>query len=411
MRLRYVFLGLFLGGCATAPTPTPAPSPSPTSQAPTPTPQKKVSILKLSPEKAPDFVDDADTASLRTAALQSLTYYRSLPTDAVYTLASDTYTAADFAESTALFIDLMDQAASCKAWKDSILKNFQVYQSVGTDPQQTVTFSSYYEPMISARIKRTDKYHYPIYGRPSDLIDVDLGLFDPAYQGARMSGRRDGHKLVPYYTRAEIDSHHRIKQKARIVAWAKSPSDIFFLQIEGSGWLNLGGKKKLRIRYDGDNGRRYRSAGQYLIASGKVSSLSHDGFEEYLTSHPKERQSILNVNERYVFFRVDHSSTSAFAYGNLEVPLTAGRSIATDPKLFPKGALAWIATDHPVLDEDGVQTSTAPLTSFMLNQDEGGAIQGPGRVDFFAGEGPEALRFATHFWQKGQLYFLVKKKS
>ena len=120
-------------------------------------------------------------------------------------------------------------------------------------------------------------------------------------------------------------------------------------------------------------------------------------FLRYLAGHPKERQALLNVNERYVFFRIDTSTAGAYAYGNIDVPLTPGRSIATDPKLFPKGALAWI--------------DTGTIKRFMVNQDEGGAIQGPGRVDIFAGHGPKAARFATHLWNKGRLYFLVKKKS
>jgi membrane-bound lytic murein transglycosylase A len=146
--------------------------------------------------------------------------------------------------------------------------------------------------------------------------------------------------------------------------------------------------------------------GQYLIKSGRVKAagFGHDQFHRYMNSHPAERQSILNVNERYIFFHIDPSTTSAYAYGNIQVPLTPGRSIATDPKLFPKGALAWIEIKGAPGYKDGT------LKRFMLNQDEGGAIQGPGRVDFFAGHGPEAEQFATHLWQTGRLYFLVKKK-
>ncbi len=401
---KLLLASLFLAGCAVVPKPP---------KVQLPAPQTALTLIKLPPEKTPLFDDDADTASLRTAAMNSLAYYRSRPAAEAYTLATDTYTAADLADSMAFFIDGLDQAKSREDWQAAVRKNFQVYQSVGTDDHQTVTFSSYYEPAIPARLKRTATYRYPLYGRPPDLIDVDLGQFDPIYQGARVSGRKHSHSLVPYYTRMEIDSKRVLRQKAPVVAWARSPTDIFFLQIEGSGWLDLGGRKKVRIRYDGDNGRRYRSAGQYLLASGRLPTkgLSHDGFEQYLNQHPKERQSILNVNDRYVFFRVDHSSAGAYAYGNIQVPLTAWRSIATDPKLFPKGLLAWIVTEQPVFHADSVQVSTASLTRFMLNQDEGGAIQGPGRVDFFAGDGRTAQQFATHFWQKGTLYFLVKKRG
>jgi membrane-bound lytic murein transglycosylase A len=397
----FAVLTALLSGCAITPRPPAVPLPAP---------QGALTLIKLPPSHAIAFEDDLDTASLRTAALQSVAYYRSRLASEQYTLATDTYTAADLADSMAYFVDVLDQSPTPQSWREAVRRDFQVYQSVGTDPQRTVTFSSYYEPSIPARHVRGEIFKYPIYARPPDLIDVDLGQFDSIYQGARIAGRRQGKNLVPYYTRADIDSRKVLKSHTPVLAWAKNPSDIYFLQIEGSGWLDLGGKKKVRIRYDGTNGRRYRSAGVYLSNQLSKKGLSHDEFEEYLRKHPKERQAILNYNERYVFFRIDHSSSSPFAFGNLEVPLTPWRSVATDPKLFPKGLLAWIETDQPVLDANERASGTRSVKRFVLNQDEGGAIQGPGRVDYFAGDGKDALRFATHFWQKGTLYFLVKKK-
>jgi membrane-bound lytic murein transglycosylase A len=401
----WIALGLFLGGCATVP--------SPQVTAPAAPPPTTFKLVKLTSAQMPSFEDDFDTSTLRTAALQSLAYYRGRPKEETYTLAADTYTAVEFADSLAFFIDLMEKAPSKEAWKESIRNSFDVYQSVGTDPVRTVTFSSYYEPVIPARLQRSKTFRYPLYGRPSDLMEVDVGEFDPAYRGLRLFGRKKGSSLVPYHTRAEIDSEHRLKGKAKPIAWAKSPTDIFFMQIEGSGWLDVGKGKKLRIRYNGTNGRRYRSVGLYLLSSGRYpgKTIDHWQFEAFLNNNPKERQTFLNVNPRYVFFQLDHSTMSVYAFGNINVPLTAWRSIATDPKLFPKGLLSWISTDQPDFDAQGKKTGTKPLTRFMLNQDEGGAIQGPGRVDFFAGDGPDAERFATNFWQKGTLYFLVKKKG
>ena len=138
---------------------------------------------------------------------------------------------------------------------------FAVYQSVGIDPARTVTFSSYYEPTISVRLQKDKIYQYPLYARPPDLIDVDLSLFDAAYQGARITGRREGKTLVPYPTRAEIDGHKILAEQGIEIAWAKDPIDVLDLQIEGSGWLDFGKGKVHRVRYDGDNGRRYRSVG------------------------------------------------------------------------------------------------------------------------------------------------------
>lgn len=360
-------------------------------------------VLRLPLENAPLFDDDADTGSLRTAILASLDFYRKLPADKLFALGSDTYTARDLGDSLTLFLTLLEQAKSPSDWQSAVRNEFVAYQSTGTDVRQTVTFSAYYEPAIAARLRKTETYRYPIYGRPPDLIDVDLGSFDPSLQGRRITGRPMGKNLVPYYTRGDIDSRKVLGKNRRAIAWAKDPLDIFFLQVEGTGWLDLGHGKKARIRYDGDNGRPYTSIGRYLIDSGRVSGgLTHGEFRRYMRQHPEERQALLNVDERYVFFRIDTSTASDLAYGNIEEPLTPGRSIATDPRLFPKGILAWITVDAD---------SKHRVQRFVLNQDEGGAIKGPGRVDFFAGHGPAAERFAANFWRTGQLYFLVKKKT
>jgi membrane-bound lytic murein transglycosylase A len=353
-------------------------------------------LVRLDPPDIPKFTDDMDAASLQAAALQSLAYFKTLPAGELFVIGKDTCTATDLAESMAAMAGLLENPS--RDWPARLGRSFVVYQSVGIDPERTVVFSSYYEPTISARLTKDSTYRYPLYARPPDLIDVDLGLFDPAYQGARLAGRREGKNLVPYPTRSDIDSGNELKGQRLELAWAKDPADVLDLQIEGSGWLDFGNGDVRRIRYDGTNGRKYRSVGQYLIASGKIPArtFSRAAFLRYLASHPKERQSFLNVNERYVFFRIDTSMASAYAYGNIEAPLTPGRSIATDPKLFPRGALAWI--------------DVGMMKRFMVNQDEGGAIQGPGRVDIFAGHGTEAARFASHLWDKGSLYFLVLKK-
>jgi len=390
-----VFAGLaaFIGGCVTA-LPKPAP---PAASAPPVSVTRYSALVRLEPPDLPKFADDLDAVSLHAAALQSLVYYKSLPADQLFVLGKDTCTAADLADSMAILARLLENPSP--DWPARLSESFVVYQSVGVDAEKTVVFSSYYEPTISARHVKDSLYRSPLYARPPDLVDVDLGLFDPTYQGARISGRREGNALVPYATRADIDSAKKLSDQGLEIAWAKDPLDVLDLQIEGSGWLDFGKGDVRRIRYDGNNGRHYRSVGQYLISSGRIpaKTFNRQVFLRYLAKHPKERQALLNVNERYVFFRIDASTASLFAYGNIEVPLTPGRSIATDPKLFPKGALAWI--------------DTGTMKRFMVNQDEGGAIQGPGRVDLFAGHGAKAARFATHLWNKGRLYFLVKKKS
>jgi membrane-bound lytic murein transglycosylase A len=388
-------------------------------------------LVRLEPQETPAFEDDLDTVSLHAAAFQSMSYYQSLPQENLYVLGSDTYTARDLFESMAALVTLLEDQPNRRDWLPMINKSFAVYQSVGVDSDKTVVFSSYYEPTIPARLAPDPIYKFPLYARPADLVDVNLSLFDPAYQGARVTGRLDGRGLVPYPTRADIDSRKILKDQGLEIAWAKDPLDILDLQIEGSGWLDFGKGNLKRVRYDGDNGRRYKSVGQYLIATGRIPAqkFSRQAYLRYLKRHPEERQELLNVNERYIFFRIDAGTTSLYAYGNIDVPLTPWRSIATDPKLFPKGALAWISVGEtasltPTLSLQGRGQGrpkgeprvrdgrrSAIVQRFMVNQDEGWAIQGPGRVDIFVGHGKKSKAFATHMWNKGHLYFLVKKKD
>jgi membrane-bound lytic murein transglycosylase A len=370
-------------------------------------------LVRLVSSQYPSFDDEADLASLRTAAIQSAKYYRGVPAANTYRLGVDTFTAVEMADSLQAFADLVAASSTTVDLQAGVRERFDVYQSVGTDADRSVLFTAYFEPAIPARLKKNDQYRFPLYGRPDDLIDVDLGRFNQTLQGTRISGRRQGKDLVPYYTRAEIDSKGMLKERSAPLAYAKNPLDVFSLQTEGSGWLELGGGERVRIRYAGNNGHKYRSVGQYLISSGRIpkENFNYNVFQKYMDSRPVERQEFLNVNERYVFFRLDRSSMSIYAYGNIDVPLTAGRSIATDPKLFPKGGLAWIEINGaPKLNGEG-PAPTNVVRRFMMNQDEGGAIQGPGRVDFFAGSGESAERFAKTVLHRGKLFFLMKKRD
>jgi membrane-bound lytic murein transglycosylase A len=332
----------------------------------------------------PDFVDDGDRAGLINAAKQSAAYYRALPSGRKITVGGDTSSAREMAESLDYFGNLM--ASGRENIKEILSRDFRVYSSVGSDGQGAVVFSSYYEHSLQASLHRTSRYQYPLYGRPADLAEIT----------------ENGERKRPYYTREEIDSGNVLGGKGLEIAWADNPVDIFFLQVQGSGWLLLPNGEKLRVRYAGNNGHPFKSVGGYMIGKGLIpkEKFSRKAMVDYLANHPNDRQKILNANPRYVFFKIDKGPTSPWAYGSLNVPLTPGRSVAMDPALFPPGALAWMESQ-----------GKSKVRRFILNQDEGGAIKGPARVDYFAGSGEEAEKFAVGFWEKGRLYFIVKKKN
>jgi membrane-bound lytic murein transglycosylase A len=261
-----------------------------------------------------------------------------------------------------------------------------------------VVFSAYYGHTLAASLKPSPRFRWPLYRRPPDLAERDV----PGTTQKDVGRREDG-SWKPYFTRREIDVEGILSGEDLELAWADDPLDVFFLQVQGSGWLRLPpeeGGGRLRVRYAGNNGHPYRSVGGYMIETGLVTkaTFSRETMRAYFDSHPGERLGLLAQNPRYVFFEIDRSSSAEEIRGSLKVPLTAGRSVATDPDVFPPGALAWI--DVP---------GDPPVRRFVLNQDQGGAIKGAGRVDYFAGDDEAAEAFAVKFWRTGGLYFLLLK--
>jgi membrane-bound lytic murein transglycosylase A len=369
------------------------------------------SLVPVSAEEAPKLLDDSNLQDLKKAIEHSLEYYSGLPSSSSFLFGKDIYFAEDLAGSLAELSDFLKRDSSAAGLDRFIRSRFRIYRSRGAAVSGKVTFSAYHEHSMKAALKPTEEYRYPIYARPPDLVDVVMENFDPQRKGERIVGRAEGKALVPYYTREEIDSKKVLQGKGLEIAWAKDPLDILFLQIQGSGWIQAPeSSETFHIRYAGDNGRPFRSVGSVLIETGAIpkEQFNRAALVQYMKSQTEEkRQSILNQNPRYIFFEIVSSTNST--RGSLLVSLTAGRSIASDPKFYPQGALAWISTEKPAFDAEGKFAGTKPLSRFVLNQDEGGAIKGCGRIDFFAGGGVQAERMAQKLWYPGELYFFVKK--
>jgi membrane-bound lytic murein transglycosylase A len=261
---------------------------------------------------------------------------------------------------------------------------------------------------LKASTVETAEYCYPIYRVPKDLLFINLEKFKDRYKGERLVARIEKNEVVPYYNREEIDGEGALKGRGLEIAWFSDPVDIFFLHIQGSGKICPVGGSCFQVSYALSNGRPYRSIGKYLMDRGRVlpGNVSAQAIKQYLRDNPEEMREVLFYNESYVFFR----TVKEGPVGSLDVPVTAGRSIATDQTIFPKGALAFIRTRKPVLDSEGRILSWLSFSRFVLNQDTGGAITGPGRVDLFCGSGDEAGAVAGYMKEEGELYFLVKKK-
>jgi membrane-bound lytic murein transglycosylase A len=329
------------------------------------------------------FEDDGDAASLQAAIQQSLAWLAGQPPDRPLAFGHRVLTVAAQQQALRRMLELLADDPPADVLEARVSAEFDLLRSIGGD-DGSMLVTGYHEPIIEASDVRTAEYGVPIHGIPRDLA----------------AGRRR-----PYWSRADID-RGRLGKSARPIAWARDPLDVFFLEVEGSGTLRLPGNREVRVGYAASNGRPYRSPGWLLIQEGKIpaEAMTMRKLREWLADNPAERTRVLRYNESYVFFGVRPGPP----VGSLGVPLTPGRSIATDPRVFPRGALAFVRTTRPVSRPDGL-VEWKPVSRFVLNQDSGGAIRGPGRVDIFWGRGPEADLAASDMKETGDLYFLVPK--
>ena len=355
------------------------------------------------------FRDDMDRESLRQAIGRSLEYLAKLPPDHPVGERPRKVTALEVRESLRSFLGLLDLWGQPEKLAEEVRSRFELHPMAGEAGAHGILVTGYYQPVIEGSLTETAEYRFPIYGRPKDLIIAEMVTLVPQFRAEKTVERMDGDRLTAYFSRHEIDGLGRLRGKGYEIAWAKDPVDLFFLHIQGSGLVRLADGRRLELGHAASNGRPYKSIGRLLVDSGKLSEeeVSMQRLRRYLAEHPEERDALLAQNERYVFFRLVKDGP----LGSLEVPLTAGRSIATDARLFPKGALALITSRKPLVDSKGNLAGWQPFSRFVLNQDTGGAIRGPRRVDLYFGAGREAGQAAGFMKSSGTVHFLVPKQG
>ncbi len=359
----------------------------------------------LRPVRDPDrglLLDDGDVGSLREAVTQSLAWIDRQPPGRRFVFGSVTVTAAQQARGLRRLLELLGDEPAPDVLLGRILAEFDVLKSVG-GPGGEMLVTGYYEPVIDAAETESSEYPVPILGVPDDLVEF-ASTPSTAPGNGRVIGRLERRQIVPYWSRAEIIAG-RLARRGRVLAWARDPVDVFFMEIEGSGTLRLPDGRELRLTHATTNGHPYRSIGRLLIDEGKIEreAMSMPAIRAWLAANSADRARVLHYNESYAFFRYREGPP----VGSLGVPLTSRRSIATDARFFPPGALAFVRTERPTAEVCGVEWT--PVSRFVLNQDTGGAIRGPGRVDVFWGGGAEAELAAGLMKQSGELYFLVPK--
>ncbi len=418
------FLALFfLSGCAgpvrkpiqppaTPPpisSPTPLITPPPETLPPPVIPKPAAPLARLSADQLPFFTDDMDPASLETAIEKSLQYYIRAVGSGPYRMDETVVTVRELRESLLALREILRRDEPVETRQERIRETFDVYRSTGLDGKNTVLFTGYFEPILEGSLKKTAKYKYPVYKAPADAVVVNLGKFREKQQGDQLVGRVKNGELIPYYSRSEIEGLAALAGRSLEIAWVDDRINLFFLHTQGSGKIKLPNGKLLQIGYALKNGRPFQHLGRFLMDTGKIGAqdISYQAIKRYLREHPADLSELLGYNESFIFFR----EVKEGPVGSLGEVLTAGRSIATDAALFPKGALAFIRTQKPILDGEGNVVSWAPFSRFVVSQDAGGMIKGAGRVDLFCGTGDEAEMLAGSLKERGELYFLVKKKD
>jgi membrane-bound lytic murein transglycosylase A len=280
-------------------------------------------------------------------------------------------------------------------------ENFCAYEA-----EHPKLFTGYYRATLNGSLTRTHKYKFPVYAEPSDLITLRTADFAVLKQvvgiPSQVRGRLKNKQLVPYLSRAEINSgHESLNQKARILAWVDDPIELFFMHIQGSGKIILPNKKYLELGYSNSNGWPYRAIGAYLISNGhiKPENMSKHAIVDFLRNNQELVPEILNYNPSFVFFQPKPEGT----YGALNQPLVAGHSLASDHSVYPAAA--------PLIINIKSSVTVPEIKRLTFNQDVGGAIKGPGRFDLFCGEGPEAEQLAGYLKNRGQVTLLVPRSS
>lgn len=288
------------------------------------------------------------------------------------------------------------------AIRDFFESRFQVYRVVNPDGSDEGLVTGYYEPVVRGSRTRSARFPYPIYGVPKDLLTVDLTSLYPDLKNMRLRGRVEGSRVIPYYSRAEIETGNA-PLAGNELYYLDDIVELFFLQIQGSGQIQLDDETIARVGYADQNGHPYRSVARVLIDRGELplAKTSMQGIKEWGRNNPSKLNEVLNQNPSYVFFK-DLPLNLPGPLGTLRTPLIAEHAIAVDQRVIPLGAPVFLDTTYPA--------SSQKLQRLVMAQDTGGAIRGAVRADFYWGSGDEAGKQAGRTKQKGRMWVLLPRE-
>jgi len=299
------------------------------------------------------------------------------------------------------------QAHDDAATRAFLRAHFSPYRMSSPDGRDAGLVTGYYEPVIAGSRVRSDQFRVPILAPPDDLLVVELATLYPELADRRVRGRLEGRRVLPYWSRAEIEAG-KAPVAGKALAFVADPVDAFFLQIQGSGRIRLADGTVMRVGYADQNGHPYTPVARVLIERGEMTreDASMQAIRGWAKANPERVAALFDANASYVFFRelaAPASSGTAIdgPIGALGVPLLPLRTVAVDPRAIPLGAPVWLATTEPL--------SASPLERLVVAQDTGGAIRGAVRADLFFGHGDQAAERAGRMKQDGRLWLLWPK--
>lgn len=359
-----------------------------------PLPPGELALRKITdPAEIPDFTGACqDLSNLKTAINNSLNYLKKPTSQKFFPYGDIQHQQAE--DSLKAFVKLIDAGYKGEQLNTLIRDRFDVYASVGCDDKGTVLFTGYYTPEFEGSKTSGGRFKYPLYSQPDDLMKD---------AGGNTLGRRTGDGIVPYPSRAEIESSGMLKGKEFM--WLADPFEVYLVHVQGSAKIRQPDGSYIGIGYAANNGHEYKSVAQQMVRDGKISKdqMSLSAMIAYFKAHPNETSEYIGINPRFVFFRIEDGQPR----GSINEPVTALRSIATDKAVYPRACLAFLSTALP--RTNGSDVAQALYQGFALDQDTGGAIRAPGRCDVYMGQGDEAGRLAGQTYREGRLYYLFIK--
>ncbi len=362
--------------------------------------QVEPGLIEVDYGTSPFFIDDSSPGSLVEAIDRHLSYLsRASKTDSFDQISG--IPRDEFYKSLTAFKALLVSSPDPIKLNQLIRTHFQLYRAAGRDGRHEMLVTGYYEPVFEGSLEKTSTYRYPLYGVPDSLI-VNRN-------GSKKVGRLDENgSLVSYWSRREIETGNLLEGSELV--WLKDRLDAYLLQVQGSGRILMPDGTTRALHYASSNGLTYNSLGK-LFVDKKIMTreeVSIDAIRAYFDSHPDQMEPMLHHNPRYIFFNWGDDQGPR---GSLGQVLTADRSVAVDHGIFPTGALGYLISRRPVLNDDGTINHWKTFGRFVLPQDSGAAIKGPGRVDLFLGNDYYAEKAAGSMKEKGSLFFLLPRTA